>query len=377
MLINAITPSDFKTLYTELGVDGAGIKILSQKSKLNFFLIKELHVGAANILKQDALSIGADLAVPKGVIVAKEPFVDVVLIATTRQLLTLSKKELAQPFGLKDVAIEIKKYLSPKKFEPKIMGILNANDDSFYSSSRFNSTDAIDRIFKMIEDGADIIDIGAVSSRPGSIYPGEDIEFQRLKDILDIIKKESLYNKVKFSLDSYSSKSIKYALESGFSMVNDITGLKDVSLATLASSYNASVVIMHMLSNPKDMQNEPHYNNILKDISDFFEQAIDVANDAGVKDIILDVGIGFGKTLEHNLDLIKNLSHFKKFNKELLIGVSRKSMIDKIYPSTPDQRLAGSLTLNLKALENGASILRVHDVKETAQAVEVFKALNK
>ncbi len=377
MLINAITPSDFKTLYTELGVDGAGIKILSQKSKLNFFLIKELHVGAANILKQDALSIGADLAVPKGVIVAKEPFVDVVLIATTRQLLTLSKKELAQPFGLKDVAIEIKKYLSPKKFEPKIMGILNANDDSFYSSSRFNSTDAIDRIFKMIEDGADIIDIGAVSSRPGSIYPGEDIEFQRLKDILDIIKKESLYNKVKFSLDSYSSKSIKYALESGFSMVNDITGLKDVSLATLASSYNASVVIMHMLSNPKDMQNEPHYNNILKDISDFFEQAIDVANDAGVKDIILDVGIGFGKTLEHNLDLIKNLSHFKKFNKELLIGVSRKSMIDKIYPSTPDERLAGSLTLNLKALENGASILRVHDVKETAQAVEVFKALNK
>jgi len=160
---------DAKNLLKELGVDGGGVGILASKMKHHIIYIKDLHVGGANILKQDALSIGADLAVPRGTVIATTPQVDCILIATQKQLETLSRKELAQPFGLKELAKELKlisKLKKPK--ETEIMGVINANEDSFYSGSRFSDSKAIDVIEKMIEDGANIIDIGGVSSRPNA-----------------------------------------------------------------------------------------------------------------------------------------------------------------------------------------------------------------
>ncbi len=367
---------DFKKTLQTLGVDGGGVDILASKMQHHLFYIKDLHVGAANILKQDALSIGGDLAVPRGTVIAQHKSVDAILIVTQQQLLELSRKELAQPFGLKELAHQLKlfsKIAKPKKVE--IMGIINANDDSFFQESRFCDTNAVTKIEQMIQEGASIIDIGGVSSRPGSYQVSADEELSRIKPIVDALYEQKIYEKTVLSIDSYEPSVISYVLEHGFKIVNDITGLKNDEVCKLCAEYNAKAVIMHMKGTPKDMQNDPSYENVLLHVEDFFKERVAKAKGFGVKDIVLDVGIGFGKTLEHNLQLIKNLEHFLSLGYPLLVGASRKSLIDQITPSSVQQRIAGTLALHLKAADNGASILRVHDVYEHIQALHVRDAL--
>ena len=359
-----------------LDCDIGGVKIMSKKTKIHTLFIKNLHVGAANILKQDALSIGADLAVPEGVVVAKEKYVDALLIASSKHLEILSKKELAQPFGLKDLAKNLKKFIQKENYETKIMGILNLNSDSFFDKSRTKESEVLDKILSQIDDGANIIDIGAVSSRPGSIYTGEDEELKRVKNTADLIYKHKLYEKVDFSIDSYSPKTIDYVLNCGFKIVNDITGLQNDEVCKIIAKYDAKAVIMHMQNDPTNMQNNPKYDDLIIEIDSFFEERVKKAENFGIKDLILDVGIGFGKNLEHNLLLLKNLEHFKHFGYELLIGASRKSMINMISPSSIENRLSGTLAIHLESLRNGASIIRCHDVKEHFQAIKVFEAIN-
>jgi len=368
---------DIKKYLKELGVDSGGVNILASKAKTHLISIKDLHVGGANILKQDALSVGADLAVPRGTVVAAQKRVDTLLIATTKELETLARKELAQPFGLKDLAAKLKKIAKLKKsVSSQIMGVINANDDSFFTGSRFKESDAIASIEKMIEEGADIIDIGAVSSRPNAAVVSAEEELKRVKPILESIKTNKLFQKVKLSIDSYEPIVISAALEAGFSIVNDITGLANDEVCRLCASYQATAVIMHMQGTPQTMQENPVYNNILTEVYEFLQSRTQKAESFGIKDIVLDVGIGFGKTLQDNLLLIKHLEHFMTQEKPLLIGASRKSMIDKISPAAVEERLPGTLALHLEALRNGASILRVHDVAEHVQAVKVFKALS-
>lgn len=373
LLSNSI---DIKRYLKEIGVDSGGVSIMSSKTLHYNIYIRDLHVGAANILKQDALSVGADLAVPRGTVIAKTPYVDCMLVATLRQLQILSKKELAQPFGLKEVAHKLQEISKIKKpLDPKIMGIINANDDSFFSQSRFDQKGAIEAIEKMIDDGADIIDIGGVSSAPNSLPVDKDEELRRVKPILDAIQEQKLYDIVKFSIDSYEPLVIDYALSRGFEIVNDITGLSNSEVIKLCASYNATAVVMHMQNRPQTMQEDPHYEYILSEIYSFFQERVAEADSFGVKDIILDVGIGFGKTLEHNLMLIKHQAHFLTLDKPMLVGASRKSLIDKISASSVKERLSGTLALHLEAIKNGASIIRVHDVYEHTQALRVFRAL--
>ncbi len=367
---------DAKSYLRELGVDGGGVDILASKIQHHLIYIKDLHVGGANILKQDALSIGADLAVPRGTVVASTPHVDCLLIASQKQLRILSKKELLQPFGLKEVALRLQEILKIKKpRHVEIMGIINANDDSFYDGSRFRDKDAIDKILQMIEDGADIIDIGGVSSRPNAPVVSAKDELLRVKPILDSIKKQRLYERVRFSIDSYTPEVINHALACGFKIVNDITGLQNDEVCKLCAEFEATAVIMHMQGTPQTMQNNPMYDDILSDVYTFFQERVFKAESFGVKDIVLDVGIGFGKTLADNLALIKHLEHFLTLSKPLLVGASRKSMIDKIYSSSIDERLAGTIVLHLEAIKNGSSYLRVHDVKEHVQALKVYESL--
>lgn len=370
-----ISLNDSKKFFENLGCDSGGISILSKKSKLHTLYIKDLYVGAANILKQDALSIGADLAVPNGVIIAKDKYVNALLIGTTKHFENLAKKELAQPFGLKELAKSLKDYVKEQNYPTKIMGVLNANEDSFFKNSRFDNSEACLKIEKMIEDGANIIDIGAVSSRPGSLPVSENIELDRLKDIVQTIYQNKYYEKVDFSIDSFSPKVIEYVLNHGFKIVNDITGLQNDEVCKLVSKYNAQAVIMHMQNNQTNMQEAPFYEDVIVEIDDFFTKRLEKVKSFGVKDIVLDVGIGFGKTLEHNLLLLKNLEHFKHFGYELLIGASRKSMIDKITPTEVINRLPGTLAIHLESIRNGASIIRCHDVKEHFQAIKVFEAI--
>jgi dihydropteroate synthase len=359
-----------------LGVDSAGVSILADKAHIHLIRICDLHVGAANILKQDALSIGADLAVPRGTVMASSPRVDVLLIATERQLQILAKKEKAQPFGLKTLSSELESFCRlDRSREVSIMGIVNANEDSFYRSSRFVGEQAIERIETMIDEGAAIIDIGGVSSRPGSLSVSPEEELSRVKSIIDTVYEQRLFDKASFSLDSYEPLVIHYALERGFGIVNDITGLENDEVARLCGAYNATAVIMHMQGTPQTMQDNPSYTSVMSDVEHFFRERIAKAESFGINDIILDCGIGFGKRLEDNLALVTHQGHFLRLGKKLLVGASRKSMIDKISPSPSDERLGGSIAIHLKAIEEGASIIRVHDVKEHAQAIKIWKAL--
>lgn len=369
--------ADKKAALKSLGVESGGVSIMAKKMELMYFFIKDLKCPAANILKQDALSIGADLAVPGGVILCEKEVYDCILIGTRKHMEILSKKELAQPFGLKTVANELKNFLKIKAYPTKLMGVINANDDSFFEGSRFKEEGAIAQVKKMIEEGAQIIDIGAVSSRPGADVVKADKEVAHIKPICDAIKSQKLYEKTLFSIDSYTPSVVEYALESGFGLVNDITGASDDAIISLAAKHDAKLCIMHMQGTPQTMQKSPEYEDVTMEVSQFFEERIAKCEALGMqrKNIILDVGLGFGKTLEHNLTLIKNMAHFKVFGCEVLVGASRKSMIDKISPSTPEQRLPGTLAIHLKAVENGASIVRCHDVAEHVQALKVQEQL--
>ncbi len=376
MNIYKINTQDKYKLFKEfIGTDISGAKIMAKKASYHTLLIKDLHIGAANILKQDALSIGADLAVPRGTILAEQKFVNAVLIGSTKHFEVLARKELAQPFGLKQLALKLKNFIKPNPKDIQIMGVINANDDSFYSKSRFQGNDAIKEINTMIKNGANIIDIGAVSSRPGSVTISSKEELEKIKPICDEIAKNKLYKKITFSIDSYTPKVIKYALKSGFKIVNDITGLKSKKVAKLVAKYDATIVIMHMQGVPNSMQNNPTYNDVMIEIDNFFEKRIIKAKKFGIKNIILDIGIGFGKTLEHNLILLRNLSHFKYFGYPILLGASRKSMIDKIISTNIEDRLAGTLAIHLEGINQGVSIIRCHDVKEHTQAIKVQQAI--
>ena len=375
MKVSKLSLADTKTFLSNLKCDKSGVAIMSKKAKIHTLFIKNLHVGAANILKQDALSIGADLAVPEGVIIAKDKFVNALLIGSTKHFEILSRKELSQPFGLKELAKILKDFTKEINTSTKIMGVLNANEDSFFRNSRFDNSSASQRIEQMIEDGANIIDIGAVSSRPGSLPISCDEELERVKNIVQTIYKNRYFEKVDFSIDSFSPKVIDFVLNNGFKIVNDITGLQNDEVCKIASKYKAQVVIMHMQKDQTTMQNNPFYEDIMVEIDDFFKERIQKAKSFGIDDIVLDVGIGFGKTLEHNLLLLKNLEHFKHFGYELLIGASRKSMINMITPSEIENRLPGTLAIHLESLRYGASIIRCHDVKEHFQAIKVFEAI--
>ncbi len=367
-----------KEYLKNLKVHGGGVPIMAKKMELLYFQIKDLKTPAVNILKQDALSIGAELATPSGVITCEKESYDCLLIGTRKHIEILSKKELLQPFGLKALALELQEFLKVKEYPVKIMGIINANDDSFFEGSRFRDGEAVEKIEQMITQGAKIIDIGAVSSRPNADVVSDEVELERIKPICDAIKAKKLYEEVSFSVDSYTLSVIEYALKSGFNLVNDITGASNDEVVKLAVEYGAKLCIMHMQGTPQTMQQNPTYDDVMVEISDFFEERIAKCEAFGMKreDIILDVGIGFGKTLEHNLTLIKNMGHFKKFGCEVLVGASRKSMIDKVIPTPTQERLAGTIVIHTRAIENGASIVRCHDVKEHRQALALLEALD-
>ncbi len=370
-------PNDPKAFLKQLGVESGGVSIIADKMEHYCFYLKDVRTPALNILKQDALSIGAELAVPSGVITCEKEHYDALLIGTRKHIGILSRKELAQPFGLKTLAGELKAFLKERPYPVQIMGVININEDSFFQGSRFAPDAAVERIRGMIGEGAQIIDIGAVSSRPGSVAVPAEEELARLRPLFDAIRDERLWEEAVFSIDSYEPLVLEYALECGFGLVNDITGGSDPRVIGLAARYGAKLCIMHMQGTPQTMQQSPHYDDVTAEVSEFFEERIARCEAAGMQraDIILDVGIGFGKKLEHNIALIRNLSHFKKFGCPLLVGASRKSMIDQIIPTPVEERLEGTLAIHLKALENGAHIIRCHDVKEHSKAMKVWEAL--
>lgn len=364
-----------KSELKELGCEQMGESIIASKMEIFSFFIYHLKTPAANILKQEAIACGGDFALPKDAILYKKEFYDGVLTFTHSQSKALLKKLKMQPFGLKTLASVLESHLKEIKQEVQIMGIINATPDSFYEDSRKKGTQAQNEILAMIEEGANIIDIGGASSRPGSEWIDEKEELARIKPLVDFIKENALYKRVKFSIDTYTPKVAEFCLDNGFKIINDITGFVNKKMQEVVKGRDCECVIMHMKGSPKTMQENLHYENLFLEMDSFFARQIEILENQGNTNIILDVGIGFGKDLAHNCELIKNLAHFCHFGYPLLVGASRKSMIDRIHQSSTQERLPGTLALHLESIKNGARIIRCHDVKEHKQALKVWEAV--
>ena len=258
---------------------------------------------------------------------------------------------------------------------PKIMGILNLTPDSFYDGGLYNNTDrALAQTEKMLLEGATFIDVGGASSKPGAVEVSADEELAR---VLPVIEKIHIkFPDTLISIDTYRSDVAQQAVAAGAAMVNDISGGNlDAKMLKTVGALGVPFVAMHMQGKPQNMQDKPSYDNILTDIRSFFAAKIDAAHKAGIHDIIIDPGFGFGKTLEHNYALLNHLSSIQMDGVPMLIGVSRKSMIYKLLEIEVAEAGNGTSVLNTVALQQGAQILRVHDVKEAHQAVQLIEKL--
>ena len=259
---------------------------------------------------------------------------------------------------------------------PKVMGILNITPDSFFDGGKYsNKKTIISQVEKMLTDGAAFIDIGAYSSRPGAKHISETEELQRITPVVQLLVNE--FPEILISIDTFRSTVAKKCIENGASIINDISaGNVDADMFTTISKLKVPYIIMHMQGAPKTMQNKPTYNNITQELLLYFSTKINELHALGVNDIITDVGFGFGKTIEHNYDLLKNLSLFKNLNAPILAGISRKSMLHKPLGISAEEALNATTSAHTIALLNGANILRAHDVKEANQAIKIVQLLN-
>lgn len=391
---------DLSAIMRELKVDPYGIRIMLPKGIHYIIRINSLPGVAANILKQELLSIGGECALPKKALTARDKKTDCLLIANLAQYNCLIEKLKKQPFSLKKLSEDISRVLadhSRKKYSLKlgkyridtgkitrIMGIVNATPDSFSGDGLYRNpilrweSQRLDYLLeyamKQIRDGADILDIGGESSRPQAKPVSLKEELSRTIPLIKLLTKRI---KAPISIDTYKPEVAQAALDNGAVLVNDITGLRDPKMARVIARYNASCVIMHMKGTPRTMQKSPAYRSLIDEIMGFLNHSIEQAEQAGVTPdkIIIDPGIGFGKTTEHNLEILKRLSEFKSLGKPILIGTSRKAFIGKTLGLPVEKRITGTVASCVLAAANGADIVRVHDIKETAQALKLTQAI--
>ena len=257
---------------------------------------------------------------------------------------------------------------------PKVMGILNITPDSFFDGGKYKNDVAIlSQVEKMLKEGATFIDVGAYSSRPGATHISEEQELKRIVPVIDLLIKN--FPEIIISVDTFRSKIAEATINSGAAIINDISGGKmDVKMFDTVANLQVPYILMHMLGTPQNMQKNPVYEDVVKEIISFFAEQIFDLHQLKLNDIIIDVGFGFGKTIEHNFEILKNLDLFKSLDAPILAGVSRKSMLYKTLNVSAMEALNATTSANTIALLNGANILRVHDVKE---AVEAIKIVNK
>ena len=273
----------------------------------------------------------------------------------------------------------MKRFTFSENYEKtRFMGIINISPDSFYEQSRCNSTDEVlAKAEKMKREGADFLDIGAESSRPGSNPISEQEEIDKLIPVISSLVK---IIDIPISVDTYKPTVAKEALQAGAKIINDITGLqKNPEMADVISQFDAGVIIMHMQGSPITMQKNPSYKNVIQEVKEFLEQSVKISKAAGIfsDQIAIDPGIGFGKDQKHNLEILSKLEKFIELGHPILIGVSRKSFIGNILKLPPEGRLEGSLAASVIGVTKGVSIVRTHDIKETRNAIKVTEAIIK
>jgi len=394
-------PDDVNKYMRRLDVYKQGIDIMAPKSNCFLVNLEGISSVAANILKQEMLSISGEVAVPKGVITGRKRNTDCLIIGNLSQLWRLSGKLKRQPFGLSSVSDELNRIIGNflrKKFtidtgkhklrlgkRTLIMGIVNLTPDSFSGDGFYSLTNRIhspefkdliiSEIENLVKDGSDIIDLGGESSRPGSKPVSIREEINR---VVPIIKRISKRTRIPISIDTYKPEIAKAALDAGADIVNNIMGIKnDSKLIKIVARYKAALVIMHIKGKPRTMQKNPKYDSLMDEVSNSLKKSIDFAINLGVKreKIIIDPGIGFGKTTDHNLELIKRLGELKTLGRPILIGPSRKSFIGNVLRLPVNERLMGTAAAVTLAIKNGAHIVRVHDVKKIKEVVKLTDSI--
>ena len=379
-----------------IGAHPASLPIFTHKSEIVPYKLLGVRTPAANILKQEMLAAGGDAVVPTGCIVNADKYVNVVLLGTLKQYkLVLKKLELMQYFGLKQVATELQEAVAAA-LEPAalrttladgrvltydkmcVMGILNITPDSFYEGSRVSAlADVVARAGQMLEQGAQVLDIGGESTRPGSDSVDGDEERRRVLPVIEALRRE--YPEAVLSVDTYRADTAEAALAVGADIINDISAMEaDARMAEVVVRSKAPIILMHMRGTPKNMQQNCQYQDVVQEVAVYLAQRAQLLREQGVgaDKIILDPGIGFAKDVEQNLRLMRDLHVLTSFGYPVLLAASRKSTIGAVLGGIPAaERLEGTIATSLQAVYAGAQMVRVHDVLPNVRAIRMLEAI--
>ncbi|VAV84123.1 Dihydropteroate synthase [hydrothermal vent metagenome] len=392
-LVEILSREDARLEMERLGVDPGGFSYMLPKQQHYNLKLEGLTPPAANIIKQEMLSIGAEAAVAKGTVSCRIKETGCILSGTLGQLQRFAKKMECQPYGLIDVGRAVEDALSSIKVAERggptlltrsrsfsfkeqalIMGILNVTPDSFSDGGEFTEPDrAVERALEMVSEGAGIIDIGGESTRPGAEPVEEGEEIERILPVVRALVKEG----VAVSIDTQKAAVARIALEAGAELVNDVSALADKDMAGVVAEFKAAVVLMHRRGGPGDMQSDITYKDIMAEVFGYLAERIEYGEASGIERerIAIDPGIGFGKDVAGNLELLRRLRELTTLGRPLLIGTSRKSFIGEVLERSIEQRLTGTLVTQVVALMAGASILRVHDVRQAREAALMVAAV--
>lgn len=395
-ILSIYSLQDARRELKRINVSSQGVEVMAAKAVGLSIKLTDIKLGAANILKQEMLSIGGDAAVARGVVNGKLEISDVILLGNLDKIKKLVKKlDYQTIFGLPDIKQDLIKIIDRlenphskvlncngiklKLNDTKIIGILNVTPDSFSDGDQYFDTEkAVERALEMMTQGADIIDVGGESTRPGAKKIDAKSELER---VIPIIKELRKHSDIPISIDTTKSEVAKEAMQAGASILNDISALQfDADMIKVLQNFpQVPVIMMHMQGTPEKMQEDPYYEDVIEEILAFFEERIKFCEENGIlrERIIIDPGIGFGKRQEDNLIILKKISEFKCLGVPILLGASRKSFIGNIFDSEPTERLAGSLAAAAYAFQNDIEIIRVHDVLEHRRFLKVMKEIRK
>ena len=369
---------DFYKIEEELKNIGFDISyLMNAKNKYQYLNLKifGLTLPQANILKQTALTVGADCAVHRDVLTANIEKTDCILGGSISQILKISDKLKNQPFSMKVLADVIEERIkTEEKITPKLVGILNLTKNSFSDGGQFyDFSSAVEHLHQLIDEGADIIDIGAESTKPFSEPVSANDQLEKIEPILNYIQKSNI--NVPISIDTRSSEVALRTIDLGASIINDVSGFDfDKNLVNVVSSTGKKVIIQHSQGTPENMQIKPKYENLVDEIYLSLQNKVEFAQQKGIlKDnIIIDVGIGFGKTKEQNFELIRRIDEFKSIGCEIMLGISRKSLLD-MKDKTNEVKDIYTTALSSLAIERNVDYLRVHNVKMHKALIELMK----
>lgn len=394
-IIIELNKNSFPEELKKIEVHEGSLNIFMNKNSIMPLKIFNVLSPAANIIKQEMMALGGDCAISTYCVNCKRETSDIILLGTNRQYKKLLEKlKYMTFFRIQEIKDELENYINNHKklktvlrdgreinYENlKVMGIINCTPDSFYEGSKKSSVEeALKTAENMLKDGAEILDIGGESTRPGSDPVSEEEEIKRVVPVIKEIKNK--FKDVIISIDTYRANTAKAAIEAGADIVNDISAMTyDENMVNVVKEYNVPVILMHVKGKPKDMQVDPVYKDFMKEVHLYFKERIDYCKQYGVKEdkIILDPGIGFGKTVEHNLKLMNRIEELKSFNLPVLLAASRKSTIGKILGDLPtEERLEGTIALSCLAVDAGLQMVRVHDIKENTRAIRMLEAVRR